>query len=253
MGFGCRPGDTAAAGREQTGLRVRWGADDIANRMTAIVYYGLESYAYNPQNQRVWRKTVSGSGQATEVFSFYGIDGKVLETYTPTYSGTEMALTQAEEELYFAGRLIGRTNWQYVNTFQPISADPLGTVRWDAAVPPNGVTEAFWPWGEERGTVTGNDRTKWGTYWRDSESSLDYGVNRYYDNVTGRFMTVDPYGGSAVAGNPQSWNRYAYVLGDPVNGNDPTGLDDAADVSDWFSNFLSGLGVGGAGGSTDGY
>ena len=91
--------------------------------------------------------------------------------------------------------------------------------------PPNGVTEAFWPWGEERGTVTGNDRTKWGTYWRDSESSLDYGGNRYYDSVTGRFMTADPYGGSAVAGDPQSWNRYAYGLGDPVNGNDPTGLD----------------------------
>ncbi len=104
-----------------------------------------------------------------------------------------------------------------------------------------------------RGTGTGNDRTKGGTYWRDSESSLDYGVNRYYSSVTGRFMTVDPHGGSAVAGNPQSWNRYGYGLGDPVNGNDPTGLDDAADVSDWFSNFLSGLGVGGAGGSTDGY
>jgi len=145
MGFGCRPGDTAAAGREQTGLRVRWGADDIANRMTAIVYYGLESYAYNPQNQRVWRKTVNGSGQATEVFSFYGIDGKVLETYTPTYSGTEMALTQAEEELYFAGRLIGRTNWQYVNTFQPISADPLGTVRWDAAATAVGFADRSTP------------------------------------------------------------------------------------------------------------
>ena len=227
-------GDSYDANGNQTSLYIAGAGNvqltyDIANRMTGILYYGLGSYAYNPQNQRVWRKTVNGSGQATEVFSFYGIDGRVLETYTPGYvsymGATYMTLTQAEEELYMAGRLIGRTNWEYTNSFQPISADPLGTVRWDAAAPPNGVTEAFWPWGEERGTVTGNDRTKWGTYWRDSESSLDYGVNRYYDNVTGRFMTVDPYGGSAVAGNPQSWNRYGYGLGDPVNGNDPTGLD----------------------------
>lgn len=40
-------------------------------------------------------------------------------------------------------------------------------------------------------------------------------------------MTPDPYRPSAQARNPQSWNRYAYTLGDPANRNDPTGLDDA--------------------------
>ena len=41
-------------------------------------------------------------------------------------------------------------------------------------------------------------------------------------------MTRDPYrgnsGGAGDVGNPQSWNRYAYVLGDPVNYYDPNGL-----------------------------
>lgn len=50
-------------------------------------------------------------------------------------------------------------------------------------------------------------------------------MNRYYSNAYGRFMTPDPYPPSAKAGNPQSWNRYAYVIGDPVNNNDPRGLD----------------------------
>ena len=105
--------------------------------------------------------------------------------------------------------------------------------------------------------MTGNDRVKYATYWRDAESSLDYAMNRYYDNVTGRFLSPDPYGGSASAGNPQSWNKYAYVVGDPVGGNDPTGLDDAADGGDGglsfnFNDFGGWGGYGGSSGSGDG-
>jgi hypothetical protein len=37
-------------------------------------------------------------------------------------------------------------------------------------------------------------------------------------------MTPDPYGGSRSPKNPTSWNRYSYVLGDPINLNDVTGL-----------------------------
>src|SRR5260370_42125030 len=41
-------------------------------------------------------------------------------------------------------------------------------------------------------------------------------------------MSPDPYKGNSGAagdvGNPQSWNRYAYVLSDPINYYDPDGL-----------------------------
>ena len=40
-------------------------------------------------------------------------------------------------------------------------------------------------------------------------------------------MTPDPYkagSGSGDARSPQTWNRFAYVLGDPMNNNDPAGL-----------------------------
>ena len=66
----------------------------------------------------------------------------------------------------------------------------------------------------------------------DSVSGLDYANQRYYSNTYGRFMTPDPYqgtsGGPGDPNNPQSWNRYMYTLGDPVNFIDPAGLD--ADV-----------------------
>jgi RHS repeat-associated protein len=90
------------------------------------------------------------------------------------------------------------------------------------------------PYGDEI-TSTGNDREKFATYTRDSFTGLDYADQRFYASTYGRFNTPDPSGGSINPGNPQSWNRYSYTLGDPVNGNDPSGLD---------SNFcLSGTGL----------
>jgi hypothetical protein len=38
----------------------------------------------------------------------------------------------------------------------------------------------------------------------------------------GRFLSFDPVGGNPAA--PQSWNRYAYVLGNPLKYTDPHGL-----------------------------
>jgi RHS repeat-associated protein len=45
---------------------------------------------------------------------------------------------------------------------------------------------------------------------------------RYYDPALGRFIGRDPFWG--LEGNPQSQNRYPYVLNNPANLIDPTGL-----------------------------
>jgi hypothetical protein len=44
---------------------------------------------------------------------------------------------------------------------------------------------------------------------------------RYYSYNLGRFTSIDPVGGEA--GLSQSWNRYAYVRGNPVGAVDPGG------------------------------
>jgi len=61
------------------------------------------------------------------------------------------------------------------------------------------------------------------SYKRDAECTLDYALFRYDSSRLGRFMTTDPVAGSVT--NPQSLNRYAYVLDDPINLVDPLGLE----------------------------
>src|SRR5690606_37499243 len=53
--------------------------------------------------------------------------------------------------------------------------------------------------------------------YHDAETGLHYNTRRYYDPVSGRYITPDPLG---VAGG---WNLYDYANGDPVNQMDPTG------------------------------
>jgi RHS repeat-associated protein len=61
---------------------------------------------------------------------------------------------------------------------------------------------------------------------RDQESGLDYFGARYYGSSLGRFTSPDPLLSSARPGNPQTWNRYAYVRNNPLGRIDPTGLYD---------------------------
>lgn len=57
------------------------------------------------------------------------------------------------------------------------------------------------------------------------KSELDHATWRKYDNSAGRWTSPDPYSGSMDIADPQSMNRYAYVVNDPVNFVDPGGLD----------------------------
>jgi len=106
-----------------------------------------------------------------------------------------------------------------------ITTDRLGsTVRTEGYFQPE-YRYRYYPYGEQQGGSSNEDQVKFGTYWRDSVSGLDYAQNRYFAASQGRFTSADPYVMSGGMGNPQGWNRYAYVAGDPMNAYDPTGLD----------------------------
>jgi len=57
--------------------------------------------------------------------------------------------------------------------------------------------------------------------------SLEDFTFRRYSPVQGRWISPDPAGmGAADPTNPQSWNRYAYVMNNPLSNIDPLGLQD---------------------------
>jgi RHS repeat-associated protein len=137
------------------------------------------------------------------------VDGTNVGTYTPSlsvfhngsYNYQVFELTQAQVRTYFFGKKLF------------ITEDNVGSAE------SNGT---FYPYGEPK---TGNTSEAYGfaTYWQDSESGLNYAMNRYYSSTLGRFLSPDP-SGSMNRANPQSLNRYAYVQNDPVNHSDPSGL-----------------------------
>jgi hypothetical protein len=55
-----------------------------------------------------------------------------------------------------------------------------------------------------------------------------YAMNREYSQLYGRFLQPDPYQASGGPADPGSWNRYAYVQGDPVSRIDRLGLMEEA-------------------------
>jgi RHS repeat-associated protein len=174
-------------------------------------------YSYDPFGRRVMKDVnpypngYPGFTGGTWEFYFYGITGQKLVTTLCTYrSDGSLNCGAGSSYTYFGSRLI-EANRSMVVT------DRLGSVRYSG-----GVSRSYFPYGEER-TSTPDGTEKFGTYFRDGPGQ-DYAQQRYYNNGTGRFWSVDPGGiATADASNPLSLNRYLYGLADPVNKFDPTG------------------------------
>ena len=77
------------------------------------------------------------------------------------------------------------------------------------------------PWGETRYTAGATPTSYQYTGQRKDATSLYFYNARYYDPALGRFLAADAIVPSP--GNPQSLNRYSYVLNNPLLYVDPDG------------------------------
>jgi RHS repeat-associated protein len=199
---------------------------DVENRIIALGLGNGDSYSYDHAGKRVLKQYYP----STYELYFYGIGGQKLLTQT-CQPGDGGDVCGTAYNVYFGGKLMKSKN-------VVVATDRLGSVRANG----NGEQFRYYPYGEER-TSTADGRDKFGTYMRDNPGQ-DYADQRYYYVGTGRFNVADPYKASGGPEDPGSWNRYAYVVGDPLNFNDPRGLA-LCDVKSyfqvngsWFANVL---------------
>ncbi len=183
------------------------GTFDVENRLVSEIDPSTGdtvSFLYDPWGKRVIRQDqTTGASQ----YTLYGVTGQRLAVLACTFNGQWSTCATSNSNVYFKGRLLMSAPGGYM------SADRVGSV---------GTGSAYFPYGEEKGsppTPTGVER--FGTYYRDFVGQ-DYADQRYYNSMSGRFLTPDRKGGTL--NSPQSLNRYAYVVDDPVNLNDPLGL-----------------------------
>lgn len=103
-------------------------------------------------------------------------------------------------------------------------SDHLGSTQMEMSIGGWPVWKGqFAPFGQELDTQSTVNNYKFTGLERDSESGLDHTQFRQYGSTMGRWMSPDPYNGSMDPANPQSFNRYAYVLNRPLNLTDPSG------------------------------
>ncbi|MDI1226180.1 MAG: DUF6531 domain-containing protein [bacterium] len=165
------------------------------------------TYTYNAYNQRT--KKVTG-GVTTHYV--YGAGGLMLGEYTT-------AGAMVREYIYLNQVPLTQVNSGSPETVTYIHTDHLGTPRFGT----NSAGTSVWSWANDAfgisaasGATTINLRLA-GQYY-DSESSLFYNWNRYYNPAIGRYISSDPIG---LAGG---LNTFGYVGQSPVMWIDPMGL-----------------------------
>ena len=135
-----------------------------------------------------WRSSGGTSTLGSEQVYFYIVAGQKIGAFTLSVGTSSIWFVQQKTKVWFGAKLINGTVADRVCSFG-----------------------RYYPYGEGR-PQGGYDTEEFATYTRDSTTGLDYAMNRYYNSVSGSFMTPDPYwaaaNGANNPANPESWNRY---------------------------------------------
>jgi len=181
------------------------------------------TYYYGANGRRL--ASVSSDGTAGTWY-FRGPNGIELNLvasswgcglYSGLYSGFCVS-GSAPEKLYFAGRLVMQGDAQSALSMSTVT-DRLGSVVQTSSY----QGSDYYPYGGNPSNFLPN-QTAFATY-EAAGTSLLYAQNRFYDSARGRFTSPDRHRKSMHLRNPLSFNRYAYVMGDPINNSDPSGQD----------------------------
>jgi RHS repeat-associated protein len=131
--------------------------------------------------------------------------GNTLNEYIYFSGGRTARRDSSGNVYYYFGDHLGTSR---------VIANASGTMCYDADYTPFGHEMAY--------TTSCSQNYKFTGLECDSETGNDHAWFRYYEQNLGRWLSPDPLGGDIT--NPQSLNRYAYVLNNPTTLVDPVGL-----------------------------
>jgi RHS repeat-associated protein len=195
-----------------------------------------EYYVYTPGDERIgvqrgswWTWSVRDEG------------GKVLRQYRSTVSSPSDPALWLEDFVWRDGLLLGSQRPDEMGGRRHFHLDHLGSPRLITSDAGQQVSyHDYYPFGDEHSPIpqevpggfdreepmgfTGQERDYAGGMGGEDGHAVDDMHARYSSPTLGRFLSVDPVEGNP--GNPQSLNRYAYVLNNPMNLVDPFGLAD---------------------------
>jgi len=193
---------------------------DADGNITAVDNGNTAQYFYNALNQKV--RTQNPGGSVSE--SVFDPAGRVTSNWSPQGGATDSHIFWDDRQIAFRAQ-IGTTYFTH--------RDWVGTDRVHTA--PDGTAAARFsssPFGDN-GSITGVtepqadwDFAHFGGLDYNGETGTYHANFRQYSSTQGRWFSPDPYSGSYDAGDPQSFNRYAYVNNNPLSGDDPLGLED---------------------------
>ncbi|MBZ5671403.1 MAG: RHS repeat-associated core domain-containing protein, partial [Acidobacteriia bacterium] len=199
---------------------------DNSGDMTAD---GVTSYVWNGAGllKTVGSTTYTYDGDGKRVMNSAGT------YYWTTPSGDQLSDTPGagagNEYVYFAGRRIAWVDSG--GTVRYYWGDHLGSTRIVTDAAGNVCYDAdYYPFQGARTPYVSNctPAYKMAGMKFDQESGNYYTLNRYYPANLARWLSPDPLAGGIT--NPQSLNRYAYVLNNPTTFIDPLGLQDKSNI-----------------------
>ncbi|HEX9504004.1 MAG TPA: DUF2341 domain-containing protein, partial [Patescibacteria group bacterium] len=199
---------------------------DYNNRLTQTVAGpATVTYDYDPTGQRIKYSNVTTTSYYPS--KFYNTDGTTptkhifangLEVAVVTGTGVSAIVRYIHTDHLTGSNIVTNST----NTKDEIEDYfPFGSIRFD----------------QQPGSFS--EQRKFTGHEYDVDTSLSYMDARYYDPVTGRFLSEDPAFLSLTSdlANPQAWNSYSYVKNNPLTNIDPDGRMSWSVVNNFLDGF----------------
>jgi RHS repeat-associated protein len=207
--------------------------DPLGMMTTATADGRTFRYIYTAGNERiaaVERVPVASVLRNRTTFTLRGTGNQLLSTWTDDWTSGSRVFTRKEDTIWRGSQLLARAagatamNYALDHLGSPrLITNSAGAVLDQQHFEPFGGGGLF---GSGALQFTGHERDR-ANLGGGAINLPDYMHARFYDPGLGRFISVDPVLEiEKTIPQPQKWNRYAYVLNNPMKYTDPNGREE---------------------------